>query len=91
MAYPCTGCGACCRRVHMIPQWPLELLKEDGSCVNLLEDNSCAIYEERPTICRVDEMMEIMGADKDFWYKTNADYCNTWMDEDGVEGKRVEL
>lgn len=36
-------------------------------------------------------MMEIMGADKDFWYKTNAGYCNTWMDEDGVEGKRVEL
>jgi Fe-S-cluster containining protein len=75
----------------MIPQWPLELLKEDGSCVNLLDDNSCAIYEERPMICRVDEMMELMGADKDFWYKTNADHCNTWMDEDGVEGKRVEL
>ena len=51
-AYPCTRCGACCRRVDLIPGFP-EPARPDGSCSRLLPDNSCAIYETRPAICRL--------------------------------------
>ncbi len=58
--FDCSKCGACCR------QAPAELLKMAGlpvrpggvGCANLLPDNSCAIYETRPTLCRVDKMFE---------------------------------
>ena len=46
----CVGCGACCFNVS---RFGLEE-KEDGSCVNLNDDMSCNIYEDRPSICRQD-------------------------------------
>jgi Fe-S-cluster containining protein len=90
MAYPCTGCGACCRRVHFIPQWPKEFIKEDGSCVYLKEDNSCAIYEQRPSICRVDEMMKKFEMEKEEFYSINIEICNNWMEEDGMTHLKIE-
>lgn len=37
---------------------------ELGHCEHLLEDNSCAVYEDRPSICRVDMTFEKYYADK---------------------------
>jgi Fe-S-cluster containining protein len=48
--FSCWGCGACCRFVGFkLP----ELDRGDRACIHLLEDNSCAIYEDRPAVCRL--------------------------------------
>lgn len=44
----CTQCGACCVAPDIAAlDKPLGL-----RCPNLLEDNRCAVYENRPQICR---------------------------------------
>ena len=63
----CTKCGACCKKTSVdayngflinfyekLLNIKLEKLqtKKNGDCINLLDDNSCAIYEDRPLICR---------------------------------------
>ena len=48
---------------------------ENGHCTNLLEDNSCAIYETRPHICRVGEMQQLSGIDVDVYYDRAARAC----------------
>ena len=47
----CIKCGACCNFVLLIQP---DLNRGDGTCKNLTEDNLCAIYEDRPALCRVD-------------------------------------
>ena len=44
--YECEGCGACCRV---------------RNCIHLTEDNRCAIWEDRPDICRSDKVAEALG------------------------------
>lgn len=49
---------------------------------------SCAIYKDRPEICRVNKMYEKANK-KDFptifdWHRGNHRFCNQFMDEDGV-------
>ena len=44
-------CGACC---YNVAEHGLEE-KEDGSCINLQDDLSCGIYEDRPDVCRTPE------------------------------------
>jgi len=49
--WKCTMCGKCCRDVDKLMPW---LDRGDGACINLQPDNSCAIYETRPQLCRTD-------------------------------------
>lgn len=84
--FPCTCCGACCRRVGFVSQEILDSAgleaKEDGSCTHLV-NNQCSIYEERPEICRVD--WNPLGLSQEANYKLTASVCNLWMDQDGVD------
>ena len=52
--FNCTKCGSCCR---LVPDEALEVFglprAERGGCGHLRADNSCAIYENRPSICDV--------------------------------------
>ena len=54
MPFPCLKCGLCCRMLQHIP-----LLAEydlgNGVC-RYLVNNQCSIYENRPTLCNIDEM-----------------------------------
>lgn len=45
----CNRCGACC---HLIGYVLPEFDRGDKACRYLTEDSLCAIYEERPDICR---------------------------------------
>lgn len=38
------------------------VINEDGSCSNLLPDNTCAIYDKRPDVCRTDYTFEKLYA-----------------------------
>lgn len=72
MSFPCTGCGACCRSITGIPELA-KWLQADGSCMHLVGVR-CAIYENRPKVCRVDEMRpEVINQAE--WYRRNEDAC----------------
>ena len=55
--FACNRCGACCRMVGSVQELA-HLDRGDGACVHLLgtagDEHECAIYDERPTLCRVD-------------------------------------
>ena len=91
--FPCTSCGACCRRLNIVPKEILRKngLKADstGRCQHLLKDNKCRIYKNRPQMCVVDHRKT--NTNPDVYYKTVADTCNQWMDEDKSPYKRVKL
>jgi Fe-S-cluster containining protein len=84
--FPCTGCGACCRRVGIIRK---ELatsgiqVREDGSCEHLTAQNQCAIYETRPSVCRVGNAKPPEMPMWEYWELT-ARICNIWQRQDGL-------
>jgi Fe-S-cluster containining protein len=95
MNFPCTQCGACCRRVGKSKDFQ-EPVNPDGSCSHLKEDNSCGIYETRPMICRVEEFYEKFQSEetmsKEDFFRLNSEECNNMMDEDGLDEKlRIDL
>ncbi len=49
-AFPCIQCGECCRHVDTVPQIK-NLDRGDGVCKNLLPNNLCRIYANRPDVC----------------------------------------
>lgn len=61
MKFECSQCGLCCKLASPavldaigLPHAP------SGGCGHLLPDNTCAIYETRPDLCRVDRMPKYM-------------------------------
>ena len=67
MGFDCAKCGACCKLFN-----PFTGL---GRCPRLTADDLCSIYEERPDICRVDEMAKRSGVPIDEYYKTAELSC----------------
>lgn len=85
MNFPCTQCGACCRRVGKFKDFP-EPVKEDGSCAHLKEDNTCAIYENRPLICRVEYLYSYFAPlTPEEYIQENIKACNRMIEEDGLD------
>ena len=94
MNFNCNGCGACCRRVGTMPKELLVMNKlevnPDGSCKNFQSDNSCSIYETRPSICRVSDMQKDSGLSQLEYFQLTASVCNIWMDEDKSDYPRLD-
>lgn len=75
--FACHGCGHCCRQMgtalRNAAQQPepfqAELLAfpyavtPSGACSQLQSDGGCAVYAERPLICRVDAFYDTYFAD----------------------------
>ena len=54
--WQCIQCGACCKLIGPLVQRNLMHRgydRGDGVCKKLNRDNTCAIYEGRPSLCRV--------------------------------------
>jgi Fe-S-cluster containining protein len=88
MIFPCSQCGACCRRVGKFKDFP-EPVRRDGSCSHLQEDNSCAIYETRPLVCRITEGHRVFFpelSEKDY-LEGNIKACNEMIIQDGLDAK----
>ena len=88
LKFPCSGCGCCCKRVGMVKQFLIEEefpynAKEDGSC-EMLIDNKCSVYDNRPDICDVYKMFLKSDMDIKEYYKVNIEQCNKFMDEDNI-------
>lgn len=108
MTFPCTSCGCCCKRINQVtkifedfpkghPLYFPHSWDESGKCEHLQDDNRCGIYQERPLICRVDDLADIYEKQdpelgRKGFIKANIKACNQMMDEDGIgEEFRIKL
>jgi len=89
--YPCTSCGACCRRIDKIvegfKQIGLEFpykWDEQGVCEKLV-DNKCSVYETRPLMCNIEGVAEYMGIPREEFFAMNIKVCNRLIKEDGLD------
>jgi uncharacterized protein len=76
MSFPCNQCGLCCKQISHIEQLK-GYDRGDGVC-KYHQDNKCSIYEERPLICRVDDMYEqviYQYMSKEEYYDLNVKAC----------------
>ncbi len=57
----CTQCSACCQRPNLsqynLEYWGLTI-RDDGRCCHLDDAGLCSIYEDRPLLCRVEELLD---------------------------------
>tara|TARA_R100001594_G_scaffold35650_3_gene65140 strand:+ start:151 stop:477 length:327 start_codon:yes stop_codon:yes gene_type:complete len=96
--FPCTSCGLCCKNISsmysqdhspimqfLVDKFPYKTL-EDGSC-EMLKDNQCSVYEDRPLICNVRLGGKLLGIDQDIWYAYLADGCNELIKDAGLDEK----
>ncbi len=90
--YPCTGCGACCRRVWAVAP---EMAGPDGVCVNLLPDGLCRIYDSRPEICYATLELHnknfphmAFKTEKEY-FESNVKACKKIILEDGLDKKYI--
>lgn len=76
MMFPCNCCGCCCRNIGNSPLYK-NLDRGDGICKHL-SGNLCAIYEDRPLLCRVDDCYDIFFyqiMEREEYYKLNMAIC----------------
>ena len=96
--FPCTSCGLCCKSLNilhskqnspimqfLVDKFPYKIL-EDGSC-EMLKDNQCSVYEDRPLICNVRLGGKLLGVDQDIWYAMLAEGCNKMIKEAELDDK----
>lgn len=76
--FPCTACGQCCRRVSESPQTAF-LDSGNGVCRHFNEQShNCAIYADRPLVCRVEDYYRANLAEVIPWdefVKINVEIC----------------
>lgn len=80
--------------------FPRELVAENGACIHLQGDNSCAIYSNRPKVCVIDKMFRVQRNSKKLpngeknpfynisrkeYYAVNADICNRHQEKMGID------
>lgn len=97
--FPCTQCGLCCRHIGMtleygkffqnqavreaVESFPYKA-DENGVC-EMLVDNKCSVYNNRPLLCDVELMASMLGVPKDEWYHSNAKACNFMIKQAGLD------
>ena len=95
MDFPCTGCGACCKRIEKAVNYVKQFNKkeldfpyswdENGACEKLGDDGKCGVYDDRPTLCRVDEMEKYFDMSREEYFDWNINSCNQMIEEDGLK------
>jgi len=78
MNFLCSSCGACCLEASKfgLPD------RGDGACGHLGENNECLVYEDRPDICRVDNLyknFKNLITKKQFYIETTKT-CHSLID-----------
>lgn len=86
--FPCTKCGACCRRAKMVKEIIPYKMRTDGSCEMLNNENTCNVYKDRPLICNSEKLKELFpDINTKELFKQNALICNKVILEDGMDKK----
>ena len=88
--FNCDKCGLCCDNIanalnqkgihagldQAIKDFPFKL--ENGKCPNF-KRNRCAVYENRPLLCRIDDLFTAypdLAVDRDAWHAKQHSACN---------------
>ena len=85
--FDCSKCGLCCRCLNRNPIFrELGMDPGNGICRFLdQETNLCTIYEDRPLICRVDDLYEETQLrekmSKSDWHEINKEVCEKLQQE----------
>jgi Fe-S-cluster containining protein len=95
MSFPCTSCGACCRHIDRAesiintkPEYSFPYKwDESGRCEMLGEDDKCKVYNDRPTLCNIDKLLDVSGMSKKKFYAINIKGCHDLMKEEGIYKK----
>ena len=76
--FKCDCCGLCCKHLKENPMY-VNFHNGDGVCFYLdQETNLCTIYNERPLLCRVDAVYDLLYADqmtREEFYEKNYEEC----------------
>lgn len=82
----CSGCGACCMIAGKSGYLPD---RGDGGCIHLDKENQCSIYDNRPEVCRVDEMHKINNPElsKKEYYIKSTKACHQIIDLLKIDNK----
>lgn len=76
--FQCDKCGLCCKHLKGINLYE-HLNRGDGVCMFFNEvTNLCIIYENRPLVCKVDDMYEAYFSkdiNKEEYYEMNYEAC----------------
>jgi uncharacterized protein len=83
VGFPCTRCGACCRKAGSSPELVRLGFAEPGGACKHLVNNECAIYETRPDVCRIDAVRVPYLAQADY-YEATRRVCNLLMNDEGA-------
>ena len=70
----------------LIDNFPYDI-NPDGSCSKLNEDGLCSVYENRPIICNIDLMGQLLHQDTTEWYRINAENCNKLINDANLDPK----
>lgn len=93
--FPCTQCGACCRRISRAIEFVKTMSPEkqkmfafpythtDGIC-DMLVDNKCSVYEDRPLLCNIERVARVLDLSMNMFQRANIEACNKMMDEDNM-------
>ncbi len=83
--FPCTDCGACCRKAVSLGYMPT---RDGVHCLHQVVDDggrsSCSIYDIRPPLCRVDDGILPRDTDLQTWHQRNAVECDKMQEAEGL-------
>lgn len=86
--FPCKKCGACCKKVGVVP-WGKAMALPDDSCRWLdPKTHLCQIYDRRPLSCRVDEFYEkkyMAHMSREEFYQLNQEVCLRLREEKDIK------
>ena len=67
----------------LIDRFPYEI-NEDGSCSKLTAEGTCSVYDNRPIICNIELMGQLLNTNLNDWYKVQANNCNLLIKQAGL-------
>ena len=99
--FPCTQCGECCRQLgnvlansSIFPTVTQDLLKHfpykpnpDGSCSKLTSDGLCSVYDNRPIVCNIKLMSQVLHQNTSQFYQNQAHNCNKLINNANLDPK----
>lgn len=86
MKFECTKCGLCCQQLDKVEALR-DLDRGDGICIHFCPDIGCAIYNQRPLMCRIEAGYEAYASElmsRQEYYRRNAQICNQLQEEVGM-------
>ena len=80
--FNCWNCGVCCKMCNLLDELK-HFDSGNGVCINLNDDNTCAIYDTRPDVCNTKTMYNAKYKDKLSWdeYVTVSESVCKWLEK----------